>query len=190
MAIVLITVFVFGCSSDLVLSLLGIETGVDEQEFREATCKTSKYPFLKKLDQDYLCPFFIRDYKKTDGDTSFIEGDHQLEEGSSKGMVVPEEKEKLLQEVLHTALRKVYSEIECEKIIEDLASNPHNLLPRAAVRADSMDELYNDGRTRFSGHDGCIECGISGDGGGHSHATAGSNGGADETATRCSFVVT
>ena len=188
MAIVLITVFVFGCSSDLVLSLLGIETGVDEQEFREATCKTSKYPFLKKLDQDYLCPFFIRDYKKTDGDDSFIEGDHQLEEGSSKGMAVAEEKEKLLQEVLHTALRKVYSEHECEKIIEDLASNPHYpLRPRAAVRADSLDELYSDGRTRFSGHDGCTGCGING----HSRATGGSNGDADEeTATRCSFVVT
>ena len=193
MAIVLMTVFVFGCSSDLVLSLLGIETGVDEQEFREATCKTSKYPFLKKLDQDYLCPIFIRDYKKTDGDASFVKGDYQLEEGgtSSKGMIAPEEKEKLLQEVLHTALRKVYSEIECVKIIEDLASNPHYpLRPRAAVRADSMDELYNVGRTRFSGHDGCIECGINGDGRGHSHATAGSNGGADEIATRCSFVVT
>lgn len=192
MAIVLMTVFVFGCSSDLVLSLLGIETGVDEQEFREATCKTSKYPFLKKLDQDYLCPIFIRDYKKTDGDASFVKGDYQLEEGgtSSKGMIAPEEKEKLLQEVLHTALRKVYSEKECEKIIEDLASNPHYPLRlRAAVRADSLDMLYNDGRTRFSGHDGCIECGIDGDYGG-GHDTAGSNGGADETATRRSSVLT
>lgn len=178
MAIVLITVFVFGCSSDLALSFLGIETGVDEQQFREATCKTSKYPFLKKLDQDYLCPFFIRDYKKTDGDASFIEGDHR----SGKGMVVPEEKEKLLQEVLHTALRKVYSEIECDRIIEDLASNPqYPLRPRAAVRADSIDELYIDGRTRFTGHDGCMECGINGDGGGHSHPTVESNGGADKT---------
>ena len=188
MAIVLMTVFVFGCSSDLVLSLLGIETGVDEQEFREATCKTSKYPFLKKLDQDYLCPIFIRDYKKTDGDASFIKGNQQLEKGSSKGMIAPEEKEKLLQEVLHTALRKVYSEKECEKIIEDLASNPHYpLRPRAAVRADSSDMLYNDGRIRFSGHDGCIECGIDGDYGG-GHDTAGSNGGADETATRSSVL--
>jgi len=178
MAIVLITVFVFGCSSDLALSFLGIETGVDEQQFREATCKTSKYPFLKKLDQDYLCPFFIRDYKKTDGDASFIEGDHR----SGKGMVVPEEKEKLLQEVLHTALRKVYSEIECDRIIEDLASNPqYPLRPRAAVRADSIDELYIDGRTCFTGHDGCMECGINDDGGGHSHPTVESNGGADKT---------
>jgi len=189
MAIVLITVFVFGCSSDLILSLLGIETGVDEQEFREITCKTTKYPLLKKLDQDFLCPFFIRDYKKTDGDNILNKGNHQLEQGIGNGAA--DHKEKLLQEVLHNALRRVYNEHDCEKIIGDLANNPqYPLRPRTAihvhVRADSIDELYNDGRSRFSDPDGCVEGGID-NCYGHSHNVE-IDSDADETATQTSFV--
>ena len=151
MAIVLITVFVFGCSSDLALNFLKIETGVDENEFREATCKTTKYPLLRKLDQEYICPFFIRDYKST------AAKEHELEDLEKNA----EEKGKLLHEVLHNQLGHLYSASEVDMIIEDIAQNPAYHLRRGSIaRMDSTEVLYEDGRTRFHGREGCDDCGL------------------------------
>lgn len=176
MAIVLVTVFVFGCSSDLALSWLNIETGVDEQEFRDATCKTTKYPFLRRLDQEYICPFFIRDYQNS---TDKQNEDRRDEEAT-------EEKEKLLHEVLSSSLKKLYKENEVEMILEDIARNPHyRMKPRPAARVTSFDDielLYNDGR-----REGCDDCAVSDH---HNHSDYQNHGDKDvEMNTRCSFVV-
>jgi len=189
MAIVLISVFVFGCSSDLALRALKIPTGVDEQEFREATCKTTKYPFLRKLDQEYLCPFFIRDYR------SSADKEHAVDDLEKH----PEDKEKLIHEVLHSQLQHLYHESDIDMIVEDIAKNPaYRLRLRAAARTDSVEMLYDDGRTRFHGREGCSDCGLNDDdhhlhvqshadyrAPHNNHGNTGEEGGD----TRCSFVV-
>ena len=56
MAIVLFTVFVFGCTTELALNILQIETNVDEDEYMQEHETVQKMSFLSVLEQKFINP--------------------------------------------------------------------------------------------------------------------------------------
>lgn len=61
MAIVLFTVFVFGCTTELALNILQIETNVDEEEYMQEHGTVSKMSFLRVLDRKFINPIVDND---------------------------------------------------------------------------------------------------------------------------------
>jgi hypothetical protein len=62
MAIVLFTVFVFGCTTDVALSFFQIEVNVDEEKYMDDNDTIDKMMFINKFEIKYIYPKVIRDY--------------------------------------------------------------------------------------------------------------------------------
>ncbi len=62
MAIVLFTVFVFGCTTDCALNVLKIEMGVDEEKYMEKNKTSAKMAFINKFEKRFIYPYILRDY--------------------------------------------------------------------------------------------------------------------------------
>jgi len=63
-AIVLFTVFIFGCTTEFALKSLKIETNVDEDAYMKQNDTENKMFFLNKFEDRYIYPYVIRDYKQ------------------------------------------------------------------------------------------------------------------------------
>eukprot|EP01083_Nonionella_stella_P185592 677137_1 len=68
MAIVLFTVFTFGCTTDCALNVLKIEMNVDEEKYMEDNKVSDKMDYINEFEKKYINCYVIRDYNGTDGD--------------------------------------------------------------------------------------------------------------------------
>lgn len=76
MAIVLFTVFVFGCTTELALNVFQIETNVDENEYMEEHDTAQKMSFLSVLEQKFINPIVDRAHAYDDPSKSTVEMKH------------------------------------------------------------------------------------------------------------------
>jgi len=68
MAIVLFTVFTFGCTTDCALNALKIEMNVDEEKYMEENEVSDKMDYINVFEKKYINSYVIRDYNGTDDD--------------------------------------------------------------------------------------------------------------------------
>jgi len=65
-AIVLFTVFIFGCTTEFALNMLNIETNVDEDEYMHTNDTESKMIFLNTFENRYIYPHVSRAFNEDD----------------------------------------------------------------------------------------------------------------------------
>lgn len=61
-AIVLFTVFIFGCTTEFALNQLKIETNVDEDEYMQHNDTENKMFFLNRFENRFIYPYVMRNY--------------------------------------------------------------------------------------------------------------------------------
>lgn len=66
MAIVLFTVFCFGCTTECALNAFKIEMMVDEEKYMEENDTADKMNYLNEFEKKYIYPRIIRDYTRPD----------------------------------------------------------------------------------------------------------------------------
>lgn len=72
-AIVLFTVFIFGCTTEFALKTLKIKTNVDENAYMQVNDTENKMVFLNKFENRYIYPYVIRDYKQEKSDETELQ---------------------------------------------------------------------------------------------------------------------
>ena len=65
MAIVLFTVFCFGCTTECALNAFKIEMMVDEEKYMEENDTADKMSYLNEFEKKYIYPRIIRDYTRS-----------------------------------------------------------------------------------------------------------------------------
>lgn len=65
MAIVLFTVFCFGCTTECALNAFKIEMNVDEEKYMELNNTADKMDYLNEFEKKYIYPRILRDYTRS-----------------------------------------------------------------------------------------------------------------------------
>lgn len=71
MAIVLFTVFLFGCTTEVALNAFQIEMNVDEDKYMEENRTAAKMDFINKFEKKFIYPRILRDHPSSNSSTRY-----------------------------------------------------------------------------------------------------------------------